>query len=681
MSDTQDHYEIVDRLFEEARALPASDRAAYLDSACANVPREYRDEVESLLNAEQRLARRHRPFFERLTDDSQPPEAPPADPMIGQMVGPYRIKEQVGSGGFGDVYAAMRTGEFEQHVAVKLVRRDRQDNQMILRRFELERQVLADLNHRHIARLLDGGSTPDGRPYFVMELVRGVQITDYCADRRIPVEKRLRLMESICFAVANAHRLGVIHRDIKPGNILVTSDGEPKLVDFGIAKLVGQKADRRVETLTETGHLPMTPTYASPEQIRREPVGTSSDVYSLGVVLYELLTGRKPFDTPHDSVSAAASGAYESTIRRPSVVVRTDSEGSLSRCGLNVTAESLGRKLRGDLDNIVLKALCAEADQRYQSAADLADDIQRYLAGRPVAASKGSWRYRVGKFARRNRLAAFSIVAVAAAVLVSAVSIVVAWQRSASLSRDLEQSLYESEMHHAYAAWNDANVERAGEFLRNQLPRGGQTDRRDFAWYYLAHLYHQNDIAFHPLPNRTARVAYDGHDSAFVQFEPDRVSPEVDLESGPVFRLDLTRGEVSHLADVEGTLLAIGQRGPKLLVKPPDVPAGDSAATPGDTNAGGTDASTATFFVELRDVPAGTSRQLALPFSPESGAISPDESLVAAIASDGDVPHLERGDGGGTMGRIAPDAACGLRIDVAWSDLFRRQSMDRASLS
>ena len=349
----EDRDATVDRLFEEAVALPNAEQAAYLDRACAHMPGEYRDEVESLLRAERRLANRQRRFLERSADITESlGDALQEDPMVGA----YCIRKRVGSGGFGNVYAAVRTGEFEQQVAIKLIRRDHYDRQMILHRFELERQVLSDLNHPHIARLLDGGSTDDGRPYFVMELVDGKPITDHCADQRMSVNRRVKLIQSVCFAVAHAHQYGIIHRDIKPDNILITDAGIPKLVDFGIAKLVDQGAAERGMALTETGHLPMTPQYASPEQIRHEPVGTASDVYSLGLVLYELLTGQRPFDTQSD-LRSTGSSTNESPLRRPSVAVQTDTERSRIRYGPDAEPQALSKMLRGDLDNILLKAL------------------------------------------------------------------------------------------------------------------------------------------------------------------------------------------------------------------------------------------------------------------------------------------------------------------------------------
>lgn len=306
-----------------------------------------------------------------------------ADPgLTGHRIGAWRIGDPIGRGGMGTVYEAFRTDQqYEQRAAFKTLAAARQ-SEGLLRRFRHERQILARLDHRNIATLLDGGVTPEGWPYFVMEFVAGEPIDRWCERRQATVTRRIQLLRQVCAAVQYAHEHLVIHRDLKPGNILVTNDGSVKLLDFGIAKLL-EPGDSDGGELTRTGALPMTAAYASPEQRLGRPVSTASDVYSLGVVLYQLLAGHRPFpDTlefdPH---------------RLPPPPSRMAEDGSRRR------------ELRGDLDAIVLKCLRPEPEQRYRSAQQLAEDLARYLDGLPVQARTGALGYRMGKFVRRNRAA------------------------------------------------------------------------------------------------------------------------------------------------------------------------------------------------------------------------------------------------------------------------------------
>jgi serine/threonine-protein kinase len=314
------------------------------------------------------------------------------------MVGPYRLVRELGHGGMGVVYLAERAdGQFEQRVALKLIKRG-MDSEDILRRFLAERQVLARLNHSHIARLLDGGITAQGQPYFAMEYVDGVPLHPYCEERRLGFEDRLRLFREVCEAVQYAHRGLVVHRDLKPSNILVTSAGETKLVDFGIAKLLYEDgADR---SATRTDQRLMTPDCAAPEQVRGEPVTTATDVYALGAILYQLLTGLPPHQFNDCSRAERYRIILEVEPYPPSATVRG-------------TAER--RRLRGDLDFIVLKALGKDPARRYPSVEALLDDLERHRTGLPVRARPASVAYRARKFLGRHRVA----VAVVALVVLA----------------------------------------------------------------------------------------------------------------------------------------------------------------------------------------------------------------------------------------------------------------------
>jgi serine/threonine-protein kinase len=345
-------------------------------------------------------------------DEPESGEEPVAD-RRGETVGAYRLIEPLGRGGMGEVYLGERVdGRFEQKVAVKLVKRG-MDSVEILRRFARERRILARLEHPGIARLLDGGETPDGRPYFVMERVEGETITDYCRARDVPLEDRLRLFVSCCDAVDAAHRGLVVHRDLKPSNILVTPDGQVKLLDFGIAKLLGEEEGEMQST--RLGKRVLTPAYAAPEQILGGSVTVATDVFALGVVLYELLTEALPYDrratTPHE----LASRVERESAERPSTAAGRTIEAD----GADRKRERWIRRLRGDLDTIIMKALAHEPERRYHSAAALAEDLRRYLTSRPVEARPDSRSYRLRKFVMRHRLGVVASGVVAAAVLVA----------------------------------------------------------------------------------------------------------------------------------------------------------------------------------------------------------------------------------------------------------------------
>jgi len=280
-------HDLAGEIFVEALERPAGERATYLDHVCRGEP-ELRREVESLLDSHAESP----DFLEAPVLQALRFARPSGRALEGSRVGPYRVVSEIGRGGMGVVYLAVRADDaFEKKVAIKLVKKG-MDTDEIVRRFGRERRILAALDHPHIARMLDAGSTDDGLPYFVMEYVEGQSILEYCETHRLTVPERLKLFRSVCSAVAFAHQNLIVHRDLKPGNILVDSGGVVRLLDFGIAKLV---ADGDDATKTGTGLRPMTPQYSSPEQVRGEPINTASDVYSLGVLLYELVTGRSPY--------------------------------------------------------------------------------------------------------------------------------------------------------------------------------------------------------------------------------------------------------------------------------------------------------------------------------------------------------------------------------------------------
>lgn len=326
----------------------------------------------------------------------------------GERVGPYRLVREIGQGGMGAVYLAERVdGQFEQEVALKLIKPGLATDQF-LARFRAERQILARLQHPHIARLLDGGIDDQGRPYFALEYIEGEPIDRYCASRALPVNERLRLFQQACRAVTYAHANLVIHRDLKPAHILVTADGQVRLLDFGIAKVVSDDDDGGGGGgMTQLGIRAMTPAYASPEQIRAEAVGTATDVYSLGVILYELLTGVPPYDVHHRSAAEIERVVCDTVPPRPSSRVTEPRERARKR-------------LRGDLDVICLKALQKEPDRRYSSVEAFQEDIRRNLLGLPVLARPDSLAYRASRFAGRHRLAFGAGVAAAVVFLSSA---------------------------------------------------------------------------------------------------------------------------------------------------------------------------------------------------------------------------------------------------------------------
>jgi serine/threonine-protein kinase len=431
----QERWLKLDRLLEMALDAEPEERGRFLESACGGDP-ELKAEVEALLIGSDRaklLESSGMEFAAPLFEAGGPPFSPPE----GRRIGPYRIIRELARGGMGAVYLAERVdGQFEQQVALKLIRLGL-NSEEIHRRFLAERQILARLNHPHIARLLDGGVTPEGEPYFAMEYVEGAPVTTYCERKGAGLDERLGLWADVCDAVRYAHQSLVVHRDIKPSNILVTADGVVKLLDFGIAKLLEAGAPGLLSadgvTLLERGALPpdtelpvMTPEYASPEQVRGEPVGTGTDVYALGVVLYELLAGRR---------------AHRFERRTPAEIERVVCE-CVPEPPSTVASQALRHALRGDLDTIILKALQKEPGRRYSTIEALLDDLNRYRQGLPVRARPNSLGYRSKKFVLRHRMSVAAGSAVLVALFVGLAGTI--WQfRSATLEAAKEREVKE----------------------------------------------------------------------------------------------------------------------------------------------------------------------------------------------------------------------------------------------
>jgi eukaryotic-like serine/threonine-protein kinase len=325
--------------------------------------------------------------------------------IVGARLGPYTVVRLIGMGGMGAVYEAVRDDEqFQKRVAIKIVQRDI-DSDVTLARFRRERQILASLQHPNIATLHDGGVMPDGRPFLVMEYVDGAPITTWCNARSLPLRDRVALFRQVCSAVHHAHKNLIIHRDIKPGNILVTDDGTVKLLDFGIAKLLtadDATVDGGNQPLTRGGARAFTPEYASPEQIRGDTLTTASDLYSLGVVIFELLAGRRPHVTTGRALVDIERAVLDTPVPRPSSVVTDDAARQMGER----TRDRLRQRLHGDLDSITLTALQLEPGRRYSSVEALGDDLRRYLDGLPVQAQRDWAGYRFTKFVQRNRVAA-----------------------------------------------------------------------------------------------------------------------------------------------------------------------------------------------------------------------------------------------------------------------------------
>jgi eukaryotic-like serine/threonine-protein kinase len=421
----RDRWEKLKSIFTDALALDEQLREEYLRNACGS-DRELLHEVLSLLAAyenpgviDRSIESLKTSFLKNVAEGG----------VKGRSIGSYQVLDELGHGGMGSVYLAERAdGEFKQKVALKLLRSGLTSGEQ-RQRFRIERQILATLNHDNIARLYDGGITDDGQPFFVMEYIEGQALDTHCEAHTLTIRQRLQLFAQVCHAVHYAHRKLVVHRDLKPANIFITYDGNVKLLDFGIAKAQNlSEVAGEAMPVTREGVVPLTPTYASPEQVRGEPITTASDIYQLGIVLYQLLAGRRPYEIGGSTPSETERIICEEEPIRPSAAVRNNSH--------------LQRQLRGDLDTIVMKALSKEADRRYDSAEGFAADIRRYLAGKPVSAYPDSRLYRTGKFVRRHRLGVASTTAII--VLLIGYALTITWH-SQRTGEALEEAKRETE--------------------------------------------------------------------------------------------------------------------------------------------------------------------------------------------------------------------------------------------
>jgi eukaryotic-like serine/threonine-protein kinase len=397
--ENREFWEQLSTLYDQAIAMDEQSRLHFLENECPD--NTLKHELESLLNVHTRSCQ----YFDSLSENVISPayEGFSDYPPDSERAGSYRINEKIGRGGMGTVYLAERDDNtYESRVAVKILRRG-MDTEDILARFRIERQILARLNHPNITHLLDGGIISDGRPYFVMEYIKGKPITAWCNDNHFTIRERIGLFLQICDALQYAHQNLVIHRDLKPGNIMVTDEGQVKLLDFGIAKLLDEgHSDYRTIAGNESRLL--TPEFASPEQIKNIPINTSSDIYQLGIVLYKLLSGTLPFSFKNCSLQETESTILEKEPDKPSRTVAAYEESRLKTICKNrsIAPRRLKSVLKGDLDTIILKALQKEPGRRYASVAELKEDLVRYLDGLPIKASQGKIPYKMMKFARRN---------------------------------------------------------------------------------------------------------------------------------------------------------------------------------------------------------------------------------------------------------------------------------------
>jgi serine/threonine protein kinase len=507
------------------RSTPA-DRTAFLEAACAGDSNRLRRVRELLAAHDRGSGPLDAPAVEGLTTDQ-----PSVADGPGTMIGPYKVREVIGEGGMGTVYLAQQQEPVKRLVALKVIKPG-MDTRQVIARFEAERQALALMDHPNIAKVFDGGTTEQGRPYFAMELVRGVPITRYCDENHLSPADRLGLFIQVCQAVQHAHQKGIIHRDLKPTNVLVAPyDGKPvpKVIDFGVAKAVGQPLTDH-SLVTGLGAIVGTLEYMSPEQaeLNNLDVDSRTDVYSLGVLLYELLTGSTPIQRKRLRAAALTEAlrlVREDEPPRPSTRLSTADELPSIAANRGVEPRKLSGLVRGDLDWIVMRALEKDRGRRYETATGLAHDIENFLRDEPVLARPPSAAYRVRKFARRNRVVVVTVTAVATALLLG--TAVATWQavrariaeQSVAGQRDvavtneqraiasevvaqqkrqeaidtqdeLRDTLYAAHMNLIPPAWEADNLPRVRELLDAQIPMNGQRDLRGFEWHYWDRLCH-----------------------------------------------------------------------------------------------------------------------------------------------------------------------------------------------
>jgi serine/threonine protein kinase len=480
--------------FQAALELTPEERPAFLTQACDGDD-DLRDRVEKLLASHDGVGSflASPAIVDAGVITTVNEVESKSDDRIGQRIGPYEILREIGRGGMGTVFLAIRADDqYRKEVAIKIVNRG-MDTDTILRRFVMERQILANLEHPNIARMLDGGTTDDGLPYFVMEHVEGETINRYCDQHRLNTLERLQLFRQVCSAVQFAHQNLIVHRDLKPSNIIVTADGTPKLLDFGIAKLLDSNLSEATATIARL----LTPEYASPEQLRGMPMTTTGDVYSLGVILYELLSGHRPFNFASRLPEEVARQITAGEPLKPSVMItRLQSAHQTGGADhLSLTPEAISHTREGDLDNILLKSLRKEPERRYASVQELSTDIQRHLTGMPVLAREDTFAYRAGKFIHRNKASVAAAAVVA--ITLSTASVVTTWQATVARRerakaerrfkdvRNLTNSFL-FDFHDAIAELNGATnaremvVKKAQEYLSSLAQEAGED--RELLW-------------------------------------------------------------------------------------------------------------------------------------------------------------------------------------------------------
>ncbi len=426
-------WEKIKLLFREVFELPPEEREAILNVKCKDNP-DLKKEVEDLIES----SKKAEGFWEssplQLDDITEDDNS--INEFIGIIIGKYKVEKRIGEGGMAMVYSALRIdNQFTRRVAIKFIKRG-MDTEEILRRFKIEQQTLAGLDHPFIAKIIDGGTTDDSLPYFVMEYIDGIPITEYCDQNKLSIEQRLELFTKVCSAVSYAHQNLIVHRDLKPSNILITSNGNPKLLDFGIAKLLREEQDKNTFAVTMEGSRLMTVEYASPEQVVGGKITTASDIYSLGVLLYELLTGHLPYSFKNkfpievEKIITSANPEKPSTVITKSKKILTE-DGEINEISAeeisilrNSNVDKLKRRLSGDIDNIVLMALRKDPARRYISIQHFSEDITRYIEGRPVTAIPDSLFYRSNKFIRRHKLGVSITLLVILLIISSAILIV-----------------------------------------------------------------------------------------------------------------------------------------------------------------------------------------------------------------------------------------------------------------
>jgi eukaryotic-like serine/threonine-protein kinase len=579
----------VEALFFAALDRPPADRAAFLDQACA-ADRPLRAGVDRLLAAQPYV----REFLEGLppTVAAAPADGPSVD-LAGTVIGGrYKLLEPIGEGGMGEVWVADQAEPVRRHVALKLIKAG-MDSRSVLARFEAERQALAMMDHPNIAKVLDAGTTGDGRPFFVMELVKGTPITEFCDARRVPTRERLELFILVCQAIQHAHAKGIIHRDVKPGNVLVALYDErsvPKVIDFGVAKAVSQRLTEKT-LYTGFGTLVGTPAYMAPEQatFNQLDTDTRADVYALGVLLYELLTGGPPFDL--ERLQQAGLDEVLRVVReedppRPSARLSTARAKATIAADRRSDPARLERLVRGDLDWIVMKCLEKDRNRRYDTAAELARDVERYLRDEPVLACPPSPLYRARKIVRRHRAAALATgLAAFALLLATGVSGWFATKAGAAAEAAGEQAkeakdaagreatekeqawrhLYVARMQTAQWAWREGNLPQLRYLLEETQPAAGQPDLRGFEWHYFNRLAHAEPLTVrYPAGISSVLLSPDGR--LFVTAgTSDRFDAAVsNYVAAPVTVYDTATGKaVRTLPDAHGspTVIAVAPAG------------------------------------------------------------------------------------------------------------------------